>query len=96
MLLTFVALLFMVSGIFLAITAAIYFFIPQTQDIEGKCTFHLIFNQSLTYLLGAYWCLRLDTMEMTILEEFCISHCKYELVNFSVLFSACKIPTWFF
>lgn len=69
-----------ISGSLLAITALIYFIIPQTQDVEGKCTFNLILMQCFQYFLGAF--LRIaHEKDLPLVNDFCITHCKYD--NFS-------------
>lgn len=88
-------ILCLVSGVLLAITALIYFTIPQTQDIEGKCTFHLIITQCFFYLLCFFQRIA-QKNELALVDGFCILHCKYdfgETNSLSVLMIS--LPSYF-
>lgn len=70
------AVLFIVSSLLLAVTAVIYFILPQTQYVEEKCTFHLTLNQSLYSLMVAFRHLGEHGTDIIQLSEYCLVHCK--------------------
>ncbi len=68
--LTFVMETFnIVSCLLLIITALLYYFIPEVQDIEGICTFHLTLNMGIFHGSVAY----MFMFPIGLLPDFCIT-----------------------